>query len=129
MKKQNLVDPANVYKVTSFPAHLMGSRNANHLISEEEFGVVHGLLKDANSQAATFFETAYWSAMRFNEIFGLSIDDIFIGELDDNVLKPAMKHHGIEYYGYIVLESQPANKIRDRQKDGTIKRKPLKGKP
>lgn len=129
LKKQNLVDPANVYKVTSFPAHLVGGRNAEHLIAEEEFRLVHGLLKEANSQAATFFETAYWTAMRFNEIFGLSIDDIFIGELDDNVLKPAMKHHGIEYYGYIVLESQPATKIRTRQKDGSIRRKPLKGKP
>ncbi|HEY8271431.1 MAG TPA: hypothetical protein VIG33_11130, partial [Pseudobdellovibrionaceae bacterium] len=30
---------------------------------------------------------------------------------------------------YVILESQPQNKIRDRQKDGSIKRKPLKGKP
>lgn len=51
------------------------------------------------------------------------------GELDDNVLRPALKDHGIKYYGYIVLQSQPTNKIRDRLKDGSIKRKPLKGKP
>ena len=129
LKRQNLVDPANVYKVTSFPAHLVGSRNADHLIAEEEFRVVHALLKHSNSHAATFFEAAYWTAMRFNEIFGLSIDDIFIGEIDDNVLKPALKHHGIEYYGYIILQSQPATKIRERLTNGSIKRKPLKGKP
>jgi len=63
----------NVYKITSFPAHLVGSRNANHLISEEEFRVVHGLLKDSNSLAATFFETTYWTAMRFNEIYGYQL--------------------------------------------------------
>lgn len=86
-------------------------------------------MKESNALAATFFETAYWTAMRFNEIYGLSMDDIFIGELDDQVLKPALKDHGIEYYGYILLESQPTNKIRNRLKDGSIKRKPLKGKP
>lgn len=90
LKRQNLVDPANVYKMTSFPAHLVGSRNAGHLISEEEFRVIHGLMRDSNSLAANFFETAYLSALRFNEIYGLSIDDIFIGELDDQVLKPAL---------------------------------------
>lgn len=127
--RQNLLDPANLYKVTSFPTHLVGARNADHLISPEEFKTVHGIMKETNSLAATFFETAYWTAMRFNEMFGLSIDDIFIGELDDQVLKPALKDHGIEYYGYIVLESQPQNKIRNRLANGTIKRKPLKGKP
>lgn len=129
LKKFNLIDPANVYKVKSFPSHLVGARNAEHLISAEEFNVVHNLLKASNPLAAVFFETAYWTGMRFNEIFGLSIDDILPGELDDGVLSKAMKDHGISYYGYVVLESQPKNKIRDRLKDGTILRKALKGKP
>lgn len=128
-KTREGVDPANVYKVTSFPTHLVGARNAEHLIGEEEFRVVHGLLKESNALAATFFETAYWTAMRFNEIYGLSLDDLFVGELDDQVLGPALDHHGIKYYGYIVLQSQPSNKIREREKDDSIKRKPLKGKP
>lgn len=67
--------------------------------------------------------------MRFNEIFGLSMDDLFIGEIEDGVLTRAMKDHNIPYYGYIILESQPKNKIRNRLKDGSILRKPLKGKP
>lgn len=65
----------------------------------------------------------------FIEIFGLSIDDLYIGELNDEVLKPALKQHGIIYYGYVVLESQPASKVRTRNSDGSIERKPLKGKP
>ncbi len=129
LKKRNMVDPSNVYKVTSFPSHLVGSRNAEHLIAPEEFQIVHGILKDSNPMAAIFFQTAYWTAMRFNEIYGLSIDDLFIGELDDQVMGPALDHHGIKYYGYILLSSQPKNKIRNRQKDGSILRKPLKGKP
>lgn len=129
LKRQNLVDPVNIYKMTSFASHLVGSRNSDHLISKEEFQIVHGLLKDSNSMAAIFFQTAYWTAMRFNEIYGLSIDDLFIGELDEQVMGPALNHHRIKYHGYILLSSQPKNKIRDRQKDGSILRKPLKGKP
>ncbi len=129
LKKFNLIDPGNLYKVSSFPAHLMGARNASHLISEEEFKVVHNIQKESNSLAAIFFETAYWTGMRFNEIFGLSMDDLFMGELEDGVLTKGMKDHNINYFGYIILESQPKNKIRDRLKDGTILRKPLKGKP
>ncbi|MGE3261927.1 MAG: hypothetical protein AB7K68_09125 [Bacteriovoracia bacterium] len=66
--------------------------------------------------------------MRFNEIYGLSMDDLFVGELEDSVLKPALEEHGIEYFGYIVLESQPADKVRKRHPDGSIARKPLKGR-
>jgi integrase len=129
LKRQNMVDPVSVYKVTGFSANKVGSRDASSLISEEEFKSVHGHLKELNPLVATFFETAFWTGMRFNEIYGLSMDDIIAGELDDNVLKPALDHHGIKYYGYIVLESQPATKIRARLKNGTIIRKPLKGKP
>lgn len=35
----------------------------------------------------------------------------------------------MNYYGYVILESQPQNKIRDRLTNGSILRKPLKGKP
>jgi len=129
LMRQNLVEQSNVYKVAAFAGSKVNRRDANSLISEEEFRVVHGLLKETNFLAATFFETAYWTGMRFSEIFGLSIDDIFMGKLDENVLSTALIDHKIEYFGYIVLESQPAKKIRDRLPDGSIKRKPLKGKP
>lgn len=128
MKKQNLVDPSNVYKVTSFPSHKVGSRNAEHLIAPEEFKEVHRNLVETNPLVSTFFETAYWTGMRFNEIFGLSMDDLMAGELQDNVLGPALKDHKIDCFGYILLESQPATKIRLRLNNGVIKRKPLKGK-
>lgn len=127
--KQNLMDKANVYKVSGFPSSKINSRDASSLISAEEFSAVHGILQATNPLVATFFKTAYFTGMRFNEIFGLSLDDLFIGELDDNVLRTALDHHRIEYFGYVVLESQPATKIRERLKNGSILRKPLKGKP
>jgi site-specific recombinase XerD len=129
LMRQNLVEKSNVYKMTAFPGSKINRRDASSLIPEEEFRMVHQLLKDRNPVAATFFETAYWTGMRFSEIFGLSIDDLFPGDLDDSVLSNALIHHQIPYFGYIVLESQPAKKIRDRMPDGSIQRKPLKGKP
>ncbi len=129
LMRQNLVEKSNVYKMAAFPGNKINRRDASALISEDEFRVVHQMLADQNPLAATFFETAFWTGMRFSEIFGLSIDDIFAGELEEGVLKNALDDHEIPYFGYIVLESQPAKKIRDRMPDGSIKRKPLKGKP
>jgi len=115
--------------MAAFSASKINMRDASALISDDEFKVVHELLARNNPLVATFFQTAFYTGMRFNEIFGLSIDDIFIGELDDNVLRQALEDHKIEYFGYIILESQPGTKIRNRLPDKTIKRKPLKGKP
>ncbi len=127
--RKNLLDKSNVYKMSGFPASKITMRSADALISKDEFKVILGILQDENPLVATFFETAYYTGMRFNEIYGLSIDDIFTGELDDTVLNKALTDHKIDYFGYIVLESQPANKIRNRLPNGTITRKPLKGKP
>jgi integrase len=126
--KRNLLDPSNVYKVRGFDSHLINSRDSDDVISNVEFSEIYQHLLEANSTVAHFFQTAYYTGMRFNEIYGLSMDDLFIGELEDAVLKKALTDHGIEYYGYIVLESQPADKVRKRLKDGSVARKPLKGK-
>ena len=127
--RKNMLDKSNVYKMTGFPASKINMRDAGSLISEEEFKAVYSILETKNPTVAIFFQTAFFTGMRFNEIYGLSIDDIFKGKLDDSVLKNALEDHKIDYFGYVVLESQPANKIRNRMPNGTIKRKPLKGKP
>lgn len=128
MVKQNQVDPSNVHKMTAFPGHMVNRRDASALVSKEEFEAIYAILKAEAPLVATFFQTAYWTGMRFSEIFGLSMDDLFAGEIEDEVISIALIDHKIEYFGYIVLESQPATKIRQRLDDGTIKRKPLKGK-
>lgn len=129
LKKNNLVDPASIYKMSGFSSSLSGSRDATSLISKAEFAIVYQLLKESDPLVATLFETAYWTGLRFNEMCGLSIDDIFMGKLEDVVLKKALEDHNIEYYGYIVLESQPTSKSKKRSENGIIERKPLKGKP
>lgn len=128
LKTRNLMDKANVYKMTGFPADKINMRSADALISKEEFNTIYGILLDTNPLVATFFQAAYYTGMRFNEIYGLSMDDLFTGEIGDSVLNKALNDHGIEYCGYIVLESQPAFKIRNRLSNGSITRKPLKSK-
>jgi len=127
--KKNMLDKSNVHKMTGFPASKINMRDAGSLISEEEFRTVYGVLKETSPLVAIFFQTAFYTGLRFNEIYGLSMDDLFSGELNESVLRKALNDHKIDYFGYIVLESQPANKIRDRLSDGSITRKPLKGKP
>lgn len=127
--RKNMLDKSNVYKMTGFPASKINMRDAGSLISKEEFRAVHGILQETNPLVAIFFQTAFYTGMRFNEIYGLSIDDLFKGTLDESVLKKALDDHEMEYFGYVALESQPAAKIRNRLPNGSIKRKPLKGKP
>lgn len=122
--RRNLLDKSNVYKMTGFPASKITMRSADSLISKEEFNTIFGILQDTNPLVATFFQTAYYTGMRFNEIYGLSMDDIFMGELDDSVLKKALSDHQLNYFGYIVLESQPAFKIRHRKPNGSIPKNP-----
>lgn len=115
--------------MTGFPSSKINMRSADSLISKVEFESVYKILNERNPLVATFFQTAYYTGMRFNEIYGLSLDDLFSGEIDDSVLKKALTDHKLEYFGYFVLESQPAFKIRNRNSNGSITRKPLKGKP
>ena len=69
LKRRNLLDKANVYKMTGFPASKITMRSADALISKEEFKTIYGLLQDTNPLVATFFQTAYYTGMRFNEIY------------------------------------------------------------
>ena len=129
MVSKRLIDPGNVFKMTGFPPSMINSRDANAVISKTEFETIYKMLKEKNELIATFFQTAYFTGMRFNEIFGLSMDDLFNGELEECIMKRSLKNHDMQYSGYIVLESQPMSKTKTRLPDGSIKRKPLKGKP
>ncbi len=106
----------------------MNYRDADSLIPRKEFDHIYKRMLELDEQSAIFYQTCYFTGMRFNEVFGLSIDDLFPGEIEDNVLNKILEQHDIEYYGYIVLQDQPSDKARKRNADGTIERKPLKSK-
>jgi integrase len=124
--KKNLVNPSNIHKLSGFAKHKLNTREADDLISFEEYQSIYNNLLEINESVAILYQTAYYTGMRFNEIYGLSMDSLFIGDIDDLVLSKALSDHQIEYFGYIILTDQPANKSRKRQSNGTIKRKPLK---
>ncbi len=128
MVRSNNIDPGNVHKVSSFGKHKLNTRNADHLISQEEFKAVIKELVEINPKVATLFQLAFFSGMRFSEMYGLSLNSLYLGKIEDGVLSKALEQHQIEYFGYIVLESQPATKTRKREADGSIKRKPLKSR-
>lgn len=121
-------DPANIYKITGFGRSTMNYRDADSLIPRKEFDHIYKRMLELDEQSAIFYQTCYFTGMRFNEVFGLSIDDLFPGEIEDNVLNKILDQHDIEYYGYIVLQDQPFDKARKRNDDGSIDRKPLKSK-
>lgn len=124
----NKVDPVNVYKISGFSTDKLNSRDADDLIKPKEFEDVYNHLLRKNEKVAILFQTAYYTGMRFSEIYGLSMNNLYQGQVDDEMLRGALEQHNIDYYGYIVLESQPAEKTRKRLPDGTIKRKPLKSR-
>ncbi len=126
--RNGLLDPGNMYKVTSFGVDKLNERDADDLINLDEFQFIYKRLQELSSKVAIFYQTAYFTGMRFNEIFGLSMNNLYLGKVEDSTFCKALEDHGIDCFGYIVLESQPAHKTRKREEDGSIKRKPLKSK-
>ncbi len=48
--------------------------------------------------------------------------------IDDRTFAKRLDEHQIEYFGYLVIDSQPARKPRIRDNSGAVPRKPLKGR-
>ncbi len=68
--------------------------------------------------------------MRLNEAAGISLADVFPGKINKKAFQNRLKANNIEYYGYLLLMSQPAGQnrtIRDR-KTMKVSLKPLKGR-
>ncbi len=93
--------------------------------------VYHWLKKNGHFQDAAYYRFGYFTGMRFNEMWGLSLDDIYDGKIHDENFQQRLEEHGLgEYPGYVVLESQPALSKASLRQNGTgkILRKPLKGR-
>ena len=122
------VDPANVFKLKSFSSYKIGSRDSGDLVSVDEYGQVYDYLAKVDETVATFFQTAYFTGMRFNEILGLSLSSLYKGQFEDTTLALRLKNNSIDYCGYLMVESQPVHKSLKRNDDFSIPRKPLKSK-
>ena len=109
---------------------MLGERTIDDVISLDEIEIIYKRLKKTNYlEEAVFFRMLYFTGMRFNEGIGISIADLFTGEVQDNAFHTTLNAYKIQYKGYLVLSSQPSQKNRAlRDKEGKIKRKPLKGR-
>ncbi len=98
------------------------------MISPSEKEIIYPALHEQSKLAAYFFKVLVDTGLRINEGLGLSLDDLFKGEISNKSLAAQLKKEGIQYFGYLVLESQPGCRFALRSADGIVARKPLKGK-
>ena len=112
-----------------FPDYQTKEKTIDDVIPEKEMeAIYHQLHVMGQRKEAIFWRLLYFSGMRFNEARGISIENIYEGILEDVAFAKRLAEHKIGYFGYLVLECQPANKTTLRNREGHIPRKPLKGK-
>lgn len=113
----------------SFPKHLCKTRSLEAVIPEEaQQQVIAQLDQMGHRLEATFFQLLCQTGMRFNEALGISLEDVYTGQLQHSVLSQKLQQYEIPHHGYLLLKSQPAGQGRRlRDASGRILRKPLKG--
>jgi integrase len=123
--KDKMGDPP---KCPVYPKDKLNRKGLESVISRDEEQFVFDRLVKIEKRSAIFWRTLIATAMRISEGLGLSIADIFKGAPTSSpIFTDALKRHGIQCYGYIVLRDQPAlPTIRD--KTNHVSRKPLKGR-
>ncbi|MFW7381459.1 MAG: hypothetical protein ACOH5I_21805 [Oligoflexus sp.] len=124
MKRYNLIAPASMVKCPAVPKHKLNMRDLSDVISEAELTEVSQKLPAPISE---FFQVLWHTGMRFNELFTLPIDTLYKGNLPSASLHDELTRLGLEYFGYIRLESQGSLPRGRRDENGAVPRKPLKG--
>lgn len=126
--RKGIVD--RYFKCESFPGHKINEKGVDDIIKDEEMEqIYHQLLRDNHPREALFFRFLFFTGMRFNEALGIHPGNIYEGSIENKMLLKHLAQEQITYYGYLVLDSQPAHDTRGlRDTNGLIHRKPLKGK-
>jgi site-specific recombinase XerD len=128
LAEKNLMDPDKAKKCRSFDKNLIGHKGWENVAEEHEFQFIHGRLKEISEPAADFILVLYRTGVRLNEGLSLPMSFIYAGHTS-GVLHEELTEKKIEYYGYIVLESQCEDRTRTRdEKTHRIPRKALKGR-
>ena len=127
LKTYGLINPECVKVCETFPKSKLNEKEYDDVVEEPEFRKVYGDLIKIDAATADFYYVLYHTGMRFNELFSLPITGLYPGIVSGPV-HDELVAHSISYFGYIVLESQGEDKRRHRENDGSIKRKPLKGR-
>lgn len=121
----NQMDPESRILCSHFPRHLVGSRTVEDVLSDDEFKDVHKRLSKIDPAVGDFFYILRHTGMRFNELWSLPLIALHSGKMQ-GPLDKTLTEVGINYYGYIFLESQCApGRIKEK---GIYVRKPLKSR-
>lgn len=131
LRAYNKIDPASAQKCEAYPEHKLNHRGVDAVIQPAERDRIHAALRTINPGVADFWMVLWHTGMRFSELFGLPMNALVRGEITTTAgvsgdLKKQLIAAGIEYHGYLYLDSQPQTDDRRREPDGTIARKPLK---
>lgn len=130
----------------AFDESKLRERTIDDVITEDESWIIYNQLLDLGHQnEAEYFLLMFWTGMRFNEGLGLSLADIYKGEITRDSFKNLLRRNLIfytespnvpndylyRYFGFLTLSSQPDNdgsKSIVRNELDHILRKPLKMK-
>jgi len=132
LRERGMLPPTFYAKCEAFPKHLVNRTARTHkdLVGEEEFEEIRSKLCDS---AYDFFTVLYRTGMRFNELYSLSMsdlyfmDDVMTGGIEESIME-GLKKAGYNVFGYVVLTSQVIDKQRITGKNIDVPRKPLKGR-
>ena len=144
LKSEGIVNQLHVCE--AFDESKLNEKTIDDVITEDESWTVYKqLLNLGYKNEAEYFLMLYWTGMRFNEGLGVSLADIYKGEISRESLKNLLRRNFIfykdeqnisdeylyRYFGFFTLSSQPDNggsKSIVRDKNDQILRKPLKMK-
>lgn len=144
LKEESVINQLHI--CDAFHDSKLNERTIDDVITEDEFKSVYERLKlNGDENEAEFFSMLYWSGMRFNEGIGISLANIYKGDISRESFKNLLWRNRIyfedevkdidnylyRYFGFFTLSSQPDNNgsrniVRDN--NGNILRKPLKSK-
>ncbi len=129
------IDEASVKKCKALPHDHDADITLDDIILPAERDLVYRTMLKLNPAAAEFFYVMWHTGMRFSELFGLTIvgqgdiPTLRKGHLKNLDLHNKWDKAGLNYRGWIYLDSQPENDVCKRGKDKSLKRKPLKWCP
>jgi integrase len=115
----------------AFDESLLKERTADDLIAESDMeSIISHLRSVGNGLEGDYYRFLYFTGMRFNEALGVSLSDVHPGQSEHGLFSNLLQKNHILYYGFIVLDSQPAAENRAARdiETGRVPRKPLKGR-
>jgi integrase len=126
MKQKNKIERAD--KCTKFSKHLVPMRDIDDVYGDQEILDVTNRLNEKDSNLSDLFKILLNTGLRISECLAISIDDFYVGEPEHETLKKSLHKHDFKTLGYLAISSQLGEKNKLRNENGSVIRKPLKGR-